>query len=149
MAKISIHIPDDVLDKVREHKDSLNISRICSSALLKEVELIADVPSLVQETRKLISRLRSELHDREVESFDFGVQLAEAYLSRVSHDQLMTWGSLKFSEKKTLAFPEDIEDHIEKCELDGVLNHRLQRAAFTRGWLSVMKQSWETVKDKL
>ena len=76
MAKISIHIPDEVLDKVRQHKDKLNISKVCSNALLKEVEVISNVPPMVEETRKLIERLRKDLHQQHLESFNLAIEAA-------------------------------------------------------------------------
>ncbi|MBW2967499.1 hypothetical protein KY362_03360 [Candidatus Woesearchaeota archaeon] len=151
MAKISIHIPDEVLEKVRQHKDSLNISKVCSAALLREVEIIADVPALVDETRKLLTRLRDNLHARQKESFDLGVSLAQAYLSKASHDQLQYWGSLVFSERKRLVFPEDVEDYLERHSLkkDARPGPSLHRPSFTKGWLAVMQRTWATVKDRI
>ncbi|MBU2560753.1 MAG: hypothetical protein KKD17_00495 [Nanoarchaeota archaeon] len=149
MAKISIHIPDDVLARVREHKDSLNISKVCSNALLKEVEMIANVPPMVEQTRKLIERLRSDVHSQHMESFNLGVRLAQDFLSRSSYDQLRYWGSMVFSEKKRFVLPEEIEDYIERCSLEKRFRHPFHRNSFVRGWLGVMQRTWETVKDKV
>ena len=149
MAKISIHIPDETLVKVRQHKDRLNISKICSTALLKEVEMISDIPPLVQETQILIERLRKQTSSQHKESFDLGTKLATTYIKKITLDQLGYWGSLVFSEKKKMIFPEEIEDIIEQHTLDKTLTNRFHRPSFTKGWLSIMKRTWETVKDKI
>lgn len=148
MAKISIHIPDEVLERVREHKDRLNISKICSGALLKEVELVSNVSPMVDATRKLIDRLRNDMHKQQVESFNIGTSLAQGYVEKVSYDQLRYWGSLVFSERKRLVLPEEIEDYIEKCILEKKIK-AFRREAFIKGWLTVMRRTWETVKDKI
>ncbi|MBW2964925.1 hypothetical protein KY363_05710 [Candidatus Woesearchaeota archaeon] len=149
MAKISIHIPDETLAKVREHKDCLNISRICSNALLKEVETISRVPAMVDETRKLIERLRSEEHVQHVESFDLGVRIARSYLQKASSEQLSYWSSLVFSERKRLVLPDEVEDYIERLILEKRFSQKFHRPSFAKGWLGVMQRSWETVKDKI
>jgi hypothetical protein len=149
MAKISIHIPDDVLEQVREHKDRINISKICSTALLKEVEVISNVSPMVEETKKLIERLRKETHQSHIESFNLGVSLAQDFLPTVNQEQLRYWGALIFSERKRLVFPEDIEDYIEHSSLENRFQYPFHRSSFTKGWLSVMKRTWETVKENL
>lgn len=149
MAKISIHIPDETLVRVRQHKDSLNISRVCSNALLKEVEIISRVPPMVDETRKLIERLRSEAQVQHVESFDLGVRLARSYLQKTNAEQLSYWGGLVFSEKKMLIIPDEVEAYIEKLILEKRFSGRFHRPSFTKGWIGVMQQSWETVRDKI
>lgn len=149
MAKISIHIPDDVLAKVRQHKDSLNISKVCSNALLKEVEVISNVPPMVEQTRKLIEKLRQDTHQRNLESFNLGVRLAQEYLMKASYEELRHWGSVVFSEKKSFVFPEGVEDYLERCSLENRFRYKFNRTSFTRGWLGVMKRTWETVKEKV
>ena len=149
MAKISIHIPDDVLEKVRQHKDKLNISRVCSNALLKEVEVVSNVPPMVDETKKVIDRLRGELHKQQVESFNMGVSMAQKFVSNVSYEQLRYWGSLVFSERKRLVLPEDIENLLEKYSLEKKFKTPFHRNSFVKGWLTVMRRTWETVRDKI
>jgi hypothetical protein len=149
MAKISIHIPDEFLKRVREHKDRLNISKICSTALLKEVEIVSNVSPMVDATRKLIERMQKEMHKQQVESFNLGISLAQSYAEKVSYDQLRYWGSLVFSERKRLVLPEEIEDYIEKCTLEKRLKSSFRRESFVKGWLTVMRSTWETVKDKI
>ncbi len=149
MAKISIHIPDEVLDRVREYKDRINISRICSTALLKEVKVISDVPPMVEQTRKLISRLRGEIHRSELDSFNLGVKLAQDFLGSISLDQLRAWGTMSFSSKRSLVFPEAVEDFIEQGTLENRFSSPFHRPSFAKGWLSVMRRTWETVNDKV
>ena len=149
MAKISIHIPDDILERVKVHKDRLNISKICSTALLKEVEVIANLPPLIEETRKLIDRLRKDTQKQHIESFDLGIKMAQGYMSKVSFEQLRFWGTMTQIEMKRLVLPEKIEDKLEKYSLDNKFTHPLHRPSFARGWLSIMKRTWETVKDKV
>ena len=149
MAKISIHIPDEVLKKVRQHKDRLNISKICSAALLKEVEVISNVPPMVNETKKIIDRLRKDMHKQQIESFNIGIKLAQTYISKVNYEQLRHWGSVVFSEKKRFVLPEAIEDYIEQCSLENRFKYPFNRHSFVKGWLTVMRRTWETVKDKI
>jgi hypothetical protein len=149
MAKISIHIPDETLLKVRTHKDRINISRICSNALLREVEIISNVPPLVEETQKLIDRLARETHTKHIESFNLGTLLAQKYLAKATYEQLQYWGSLVFSKQKHLILPEEIENHLENRALEKKFKHPLHRPSFTKGWLSIMRSTWETVKDKV
>lgn len=149
MAKISIHIPDDVLERVRQHKNRLNISRVCSNALLKEVEVVSNVPPMVEQTRRLIDKLKKEMHRQQVESFELGASFAQDFLEKVSYDQLRYWGSVVFSERRRLVLPEEIEDRLEKVSLEKKLKSSLDRSSFNRGWLTVMRRTWETVKDKI
>ena len=149
MAKISIHIPDNVLEKVRAHKDRLNISKICSNALLKEVEIVSNVPPMVEQTRKLIEKLRKDMHRQQVESFNLGISIAQNFLKKVSYDQLRYWGSIVFSERKRLVLPEEIENYLEKESLENKFKMPFNRQAFNKGWLTVMRRTWETVKDKI
>ncbi|MFC1741853.1 hypothetical protein ACFL3V_04930 [Nanoarchaeota archaeon] len=149
MAKISIHIPDETLERVRMYKDQLNISKICSTALLREVETISNVPPMVEETRKLIDRLAKETQKKHIESFNLGVKLALAQMSKVTYEQLRFWGSMVFSEKQRLILPEELENYLEKVSLEKQMSHPLHRPSFSKGWLSVMKRTWKTVKDKI
>ncbi|MFH1668908.1 MAG: hypothetical protein ABIA62_03195 [Candidatus Woesearchaeota archaeon] len=149
MAKISIHIPDEVLKRVRENKDRLNISKVCSTALLKEVEVLSNVDPMVEQTRKLIDRLRKDTHKQHLESFNLGVRMAQDHMSKTSFEQLQFWGTMPISDKSRIILPEDIENILEKRTLDGNMSHPLHRASFFRGWHNVMKQTWSTVKDKI
>jgi hypothetical protein len=149
MAKISIHIPDDVLERVRQHKDRLNISKICSNALLKEVEVVSNVPPMVEQTRKLIEKLQKDMHRQQVESFNLGISLAQNFMEKVSYDQLRYWGSIVFSDRKRLVLPEEIEDYLEKSSLENKFKSPFNRPSFNKGWLTVMRRTWETVKDKI
>lgn len=135
--------------KVKENKHRINISRVCSAALLKEVEMVSNLPPMLSETERLIARLRDDMQKQHVESFNLGVKLAQAYLSRISHDQLSYWGSLVFSDSKKLVLPEEVDDYIERCSLERKFKHPLHRPSFAKGWLGVMKRSWETVRDKI
>jgi hypothetical protein len=148
LAKMCIHIPDGILAKVKENKHRMNISRVCSAALLKEVEVVSNIPPMVSETERLIGRLRDEMQKQHIDSFNLGVKLAQAYLSRITPDQLSYWGSLVFSEGKKLILPEEVEDYIERCSLEKKFKHPLHRPSFSRGWLGVMNRAWTTVKDK-
>ncbi len=148
MAKMSIHIPDEILAKLQPHKDRMNISRVCSAALLKEVEVLENIPPLVDETRKMIDRLRGEVHKNNVDSFNLGVKLARAFMSRVTFEQLRFWGSFVFSERKNIVLPEEVEDYIERCMLEHKFRN-FHKPSFSRGWLSVMKGAWESAKDRI
>jgi hypothetical protein len=147
MAKISIHIPDGILAKVRQHKDRMNISKVCSTALLKEVEVISSVPPLVDETRRLIERLRKDVGRQQLESVDLGTRLAKGYLPKLTMEQLRYWGSLKDSERNVV-LPEEIEDYIERISLEKKISD-IHRQSLLRGWSIVMKRTWETVRDRV
>ncbi len=149
MAKISIHIPDDVLVKVREYKDKLNISKVCSTALLKEVEVLANVDPMVEQTRKLIERLRKDTHKQHLESFNLGVRFAQDHMAKTSFEQLQFWGTQNITEKSRIVLPEEVENHLEKCALDGSMKQPLHKQSFFKGWHNVMKRTWSTVKDKI
>jgi hypothetical protein len=149
MAKICIHIPDDILAKVKRHKDRMNISKVCSAALLKEVEVISNIPQMVDETKNLIERLRQGMHAEHSESFNIGVKLAQAYLSKISYERLRAWGTFIPESKRPLVLPEEVEDYLERCSMEKKLRHPIHRPSFAKGWHVVMKRTWETVKDKV
>jgi len=149
MAKISIHIPDDVLAKVRKHKDRLNISRVCSNALLKEVEIVSNIPPMVDETKALIERLRQGMQAQQLTSFNLGVKLAQSYMSKVSYDRLRASGTFVPSNNKPIVLPNEVEEYLERFSLEKKSKHPLHRQSFLRGWHVVMKRTWETVKDKI
>jgi len=116
---------------------------------MREVEVLSSVPPMVEETRKLIDKLRSDMNRQQVDSFNMGVSLGRAYLSKVSIEQLRFWSEISVSENRKVTLPEGVEEYIERGLLEHKFKHPFHRVSFNKGWLSVMKRSWETVKDKV
>ena len=150
MAKMSIHIQDEVFERIRPYKDRINISRVCSAALSKEIEIFSSVPNEVRNTQSLILRLRKGMHEQKKESFNLGVAMERLYTKDITYEELNEWGSKGYSKNEAYYFPEEVEDKIEKylLEEDNKLSV-LDREAFIQGWLTVMKKTWEIVRDKV
>lgn len=149
MAKISIHIQDQVLDRIKPYKERINISKVCSRALLKEIEVFAAVPKEVATMQNLITRLRNDLNRQKQESFNLGIAMAKLYTSRISYEELSEWGKKMYNNRDEYYFPEEIEDKIERYLLEGGNKHPFDRKAFSQGWVTIMKKTWETIKAKV
>jgi len=150
MAKMSIHIQDEIVEKIRPYKDMVNISKICATALLKEIEILSNVPNEVKNMQTLILRLRRNMGLQKKESFNLGVVIARLYTKDIKYDELKDWGSRSYSKKENYYFPEEVEDKIERylLEEENKIND-LDRESFAQGWLTVMKNTWEMTKNKI
>ena len=149
MAKMSIHIQDEILEKVRPYKDMMNVSKVCAAALMREVEVFSSIPREVRNMQTLVLRLRKEMNLQKRESFTFGMAMARLYLQKISYKELSDWGTRTYSNKEYY-FPEEIEDKIEKYLLDE--NTKLvafDRPSFIQGWSTIMKKTWESTRNKV
>jgi len=149
MAKISIHIQDQVLDKIKPYKERINISRVCSSALLKEIEVFSAVPTEVANMQSLIIRLRKDITKRKRESFNLGMAMARLYSSNITYEELQEWGKKTYSNNDEYYFPEEVEDKIERYLLEGANKHPFDRKAFSQGWSTILRKTWDTVRNRV
>jgi len=149
MAKISIHIQDQVLEKIKPYKERMNISKVCSQALLKEIEVFSLVPSEVANMQSLILRLRKDINNKKKESFNLGMAMARLYSSNITYEELTEWGKKNYSKNEEYYFPEEIEDKIERYLLEGGSKYPFDRKAFSQGWMTILRKTYETIKNKV
>ena len=64
MAKMSIHIQDDILEKIKPYKDMINVSKVCATALMKQVEIYSSIPKEVRNMQSLVLRLRKDMGEQ-------------------------------------------------------------------------------------
>lgn len=147
---MSIHIQDEVLEKIKPYKDMINVSKVCATALLKQVELYTLIPKEVRNMQSLVLRLRKDMSAQKKESFNLGMAMARLYTKKITFKELSDWGSRSYTSRETHYFPEEVEDKIEKYLLDEDNNlTTFDRAVFIQGWSTIMKKTWEAAKNKI
>lgn len=147
---MSIHIQDEVLDKIKPYKDMINVSKVCANALLKQVEIYTSIPKEVRNMQTLVLRLRKDMSAQKKECFNLGMAMARLYLKKISFKELNDWGTRSYSDNGSYYFPEEVEDKIEKYLLDEDSNINVfDRSAFIQGWSTIMTKTWESTKNKI
>ena len=154
MARISISIPDKLMERLEPIKDNINISRLCREALeqrLKAFERAARRDGDVLDLDSLVLRLREEKDASGVQFEDVGRQNAVAWLNTVSYVEFKNVAeALDSSNTDRYKLPraafrgmrEDMAEANAGCEGD-------QAVTYKTAWLDHVRSVWAQIVDRL
>jgi len=142
--KLTITIPDDLAERLDPWRERMNISRVCSEAIAKELAILADLPREVKELTDVIHRLRTEKAESNQQDYQTGFEDGMAYAHGATYDEFVIWCEPAMDEMHNL--PEFANDHLNELLQEGdVLDARL----YKQGWRAGMVAIWKRVKDKV
>ena len=148
--KLTITIPDDLAERLKPWRERMNISRICSEAIAKEVAILANLPQEVRELTDLIAKLRVEKAESQQRDYQTGFENGVNYGKRAAYKELVAWGN-ELPEGGTLLagkdyLPEWAEDHLNDMLEEGWV---LDWEWYVRGWRAGMASIWRLIEDKI
>jgi len=96
MARTTISLPDDLVERIRVLKDRINVSELCRTALTHRVELYEKALAAGDETRRLsiIARLREERRPSIERSREWGHRAGLAWSEHASYKAIKDYGAL-------------------------------------------------------
>ncbi|GAA2760565.1 hypothetical protein [Actinopolymorpha rutila] len=160
MARRNISIPDDLDERLDQHRDRINASRVCAIALERELDMIEQQtrPLEVEESKveRLVERLRQQQTEKD-NWYGRGRRDGEAWAQNsASLNELRAfeenWSGL---EGMTLADfdPGDLEgwDDVLPEERQPEVNQQplVLRGAYLLGWYAGVRDLWRAARTHL
>ena len=171
--RLGINVPDDLLDRMKPFKGSINVSQTCRDALEAQTAAYERAKTRVQEDDlgDLIQRFLQEHHDREVDWEALGHEDAKVWveLSSLKDLELLFYRLSFVGRPGMLQRPEtEVVPHIEgakrfaerwneldkwvleKYELDpDAPHHGRAKDAYDLGWFSYVRTVWALLQDQI
>ena len=154
--KLTITIPSDLAERLEPWRDRMNISKLCSEAIEREIAVVADLPREVQEFTDVITRLRTERAEARKRDYWIGYEDGFTYAKGASEQDLVFYASIWESCKhlmrgKTLR-TEDVElPRSEEVHLHEFMGDRkvIDAGVYKVGWLDGLQTVWDVVEHKV
>jgi hypothetical protein len=146
MAQLTIYVPDDLADEVRQRKVALNVSQVCAQALRSELARLKQLefgPPVQVDADALVERLRTQRQGSVARSTEAGRRAAERWVASAPYDSIQYYGKL-------FRFPPDHEalrdTYLDTLEAEGL---RKEPLAYDEAWHAYVNQVWREVRDQL
>jgi hypothetical protein len=167
MAQLTIYVSDEVAERVRTHRERVNVSQVCARALRQELRIV-EVAERQQDLGLdgatlggVLERLRADkarsVHADEQEGVEHArewVKTGAAYAELKQYGEWEPQGH-NFYESAFGAFgftlPEDVIAWLRETNRDAVRegNDPIEFTAFARGWHGYVRQFWAAVGKTL
>ena len=147
-SRISISLPDDVIEKLQEHKTDINVSGICRAALEHELEIRELVQSATAR-EKMIRKLRHQKREFMKECFDEGRKFAKDQIEHLSYEDFITL-SVGYDKIDQDWFKERFDGFFDQVlkDISDVIP-RFDETAFIQGWVSGVNDFFKRINPKL
>ena len=156
MAKLNISISDDLAKRLEPYRDRLNLSRIASDCIEREVAALEAVPDMTRNLEALIAKLRQQKREVGAKSRQMGVEDGMEYAATADYEQFLELDKTNrqgyllnvINNEIEYAFnflPEDVRDEL-RGRADDDIDDLDECCA---GWLDGFLGVWEQVRGKL
>ena len=154
MARISISIPDKLMQRLEPIKDNINISKLCREALEQRItafERAARREGDVLDLDSLVLRLRQEKDASGIQFEDVGRQNAVAWLNTVSYVEFKNvaeasdspnMDKYKLPRAAFRCMKQDMAESNAGCEGTPAVTYKT-------AWLDHVRSVWAQVVDRL
>jgi hypothetical protein len=157
--RTTIYLPDELTAALEPLKERINISRICASALHKEVERMQLVDRGLSDREALILRLRQQKREASEADEQAGRVQAAIDVRSLDYSELVKIAVLRLDllEGATAyvqLLPEPVQVWLDKHEFE-LLNADpdgptpINTEAWAFGWLSYVQEWWAEIKDEV
>lgn len=145
--RLSITIPDQLAERLEPLRDRLNLSKICSEAIGREVAMLTDLTTDVRDFGDLIARLRGEKAGVVERLYKLGFECGHSYARSAGYEWL---ASTDYSGRTFGELP----DGEREAALSGALADSGPAViplaeAYARGFWDGAAAVWQVVKDKI
>ncbi len=147
--RLTITIPDELAAEIEALKNRENLSKICRSALQKEIEKYKRIASTIGDKKAIIQRLRDERDQLLRNYYDEGYKsgLEDAENLEYSDFIFLERGLGKINEDtffdKFGAILDEYYRNYEEADPD------FQRGSFVSGWVDGVNSFFKAVKEEL
>jgi post-segregation antitoxin (ccd killing protein) len=155
--KLTITIPDELAERLAPWRERMNLSRICSAALEREVAARAELADEVREFAALIARLRAQKPAPLRRDYQAGLDSGVAYAkAEATYQEFVRYEDLW---QMAQALGEQAEAVAGDWELPPAEGRRLvdlrrrglveDGAVYRLGWLDGLMAVWYRVEGKV
>ena len=145
--RLSITIPDELAERLEPLRDRLNLSKICTEAIDREVAMMTDLPTDVKEFADLIARLRVEKAEAVQQVYQLGFERGQKYAREADYEWLV---SMEYTAGTFGELPEDEREDALGGPLVDCGPAGIPRAEdYARGFWDGAAAVWQVVKRKI
>jgi len=170
-ARMNINIPDELSDRLGQHRDRINFSRVCTQALddevthvEQEVSRLEGLKEEVGEMDSLIARLKEQKEGTVKQWYSEGVEEAKKWIQHwnSSYGEISQWvqtarkmESASYEELRSdPPLPQDILDEWDLLRKDERYQEEVPSdehlvAAFAEGFYTGLIEIWEIIEAKI
>ena len=157
MARVTVNIPNDLMNRLTPLKDLLNMSQVCRDALQARIETYERIKGNIQNdvAESLVERMRIEKDKSRELSYTQGEEDGEQWATReASYDDLITWANMSGqADVDGVLFPHDIDAAEERFydAIEGVseAGRVLHNDSYSSGFRVAVTPVWDRVEDKV
>jgi hypothetical protein len=150
--RVSITIPDDLAERLEPYRDRMNISKVCSEAIERELSTLVELPVEVQKLTATIAELRMEKAELEQDDYNIGLDWGQRYAEEKARLMEFTLYETIHDSIDHITFdklPEDVRDNFIYSQNDAPGEFVYNPEKFAQGWLDGLMAVWKVIKDKV
>ena len=150
--RLNITVPDELSERLEPLRERMNISRICATAIEREVKALEAVPQEVQDLATLIARLRNEKVESEQQDRKQGFEQGVIYAQQSNYAELMIYADVAAEAKAwrhgdyDFDLPDGVLDDMREAMQDSLV---IDALTYKQGWLEGMMAVWKKIKKAL
>ena len=150
VARINISLPNELQDRIKQFKGSINVSAVCRHALEQRLEILEKARETREEDldlNELVRRLRDERGVIKRDSATLGAKDARDWVRLALYNDIKKYGEVSADEGELRPPDEAMEVFKNRVSLSQVGGTgTIEAEAYWTAWLAYTRDCWQEVK---